>query len=103
MQAGFKRMTATIMAFFFAITTPFGICLGLGIATSYNENSPHALIVEGVFDATSAGILIYMALVDLIAADFLSKRLRCDRQLQVFSYLALFSGAGAMSAIAIWA
>lgn len=91
------------MAFFFATTTPLGIAIGLGIATSYNENSPKALIIEGIFDAISAGILIYMALVDLIAADFLSKRMRCNRQLQVFSYLALFAGSGAMSVIAIWA
>ncbi|CAM6086797.1 unnamed protein product [Calypogeia fissa] len=102
-QAGFKRTAAAIMVAFFALTTPLGICLGLGIQRGYNENSQEALIVEGVFDAISAGILIYMALVDLIAADFLSKRLRCDRQLQVFAYLALFAGAGAMSAIAIWA
>jgi zinc transporter 1/2/3 len=102
-QAGFKRTAAGIMAFFFAVTTPGGICVGIGIASSYNENSPKALIIEGTFDAISAGILIYMALVDLIAADFLSKRLSCDRKLQVFSYVALFAGAGCMALLAYWA
>lgn len=102
-QAGFKATSAAIMACFFAFTTPCGIALGIGIASSYNENSQSALIVEGLFDSVSAGILVYMSLVDLIAADFLSKRMKCDRQLQVFSYFALFAGAAAMSSLAIWA
>jgi zinc transporter 1/2/3 len=91
------------MAFFFAITTPIGIAIGMGISSSYNDNSPTALAVQGVFDAISAGILLYMALVDLIAADFLSSRMRCNRQLQVYSYLALFAGSGAMSLLGVWA
>lgn len=92
-----------MMACFFAITTPAGIGVGVAVASWYNGNSPRALVVEGLLDSMSAGILIYMALVDLIAADFLSQTMRCNVRLQVVCYLALFLGAGAMSAIAIWA
>ncbi|CAK9881267.1 unnamed protein product [Sphagnum jensenii] len=102
-QARYKMTSSAIMAFFFAVTTPGGIAVGIGISSSYNDNSPRALIVEGIFDSVSAGILVYMALVDLIAADFLSKRMRCNYQLQLLSYTALFLGAGAMSGIALWA
>lgn len=102
-QAQFKNLSATLMACFFAITTPAGIGVGAGIASFYNANSPRALVVEGILDSISAGILIYMALVDLIAADFLSRRMSCNVRLQVASYLALFLGAGSMSALAIWA
>ncbi|KAL2652886.1 hypothetical protein R1flu_021014 [Riccia fluitans] len=102
-QAGFKNTSVIVMACCFAFTTLFGIGLGIGIASSYKENSEAALIVEGGFDSISAGILIYMSLVDLVAADFLSKRMKCDRKLQICSYLSLFSGAAAMSALAIWA
>lgn len=91
------------MACFFAITTPIGIGTGTGIASVYNPNSPGALIVEGILDSMSAGILVYMALVDLIAADFLSKRMSCNFRLQVVSYFTLFLGAGLMSSLAIWA
>uniref|UniRef100_A0A8R7V4Q7 Uncharacterized protein n=1 Tax=Triticum urartu TaxID=4572 RepID=A0A8R7V4Q7_TRIUA len=91
------------MAFFFAITTPVGIAVGAGIALFYNANSPRALVVEGILDSMSSGILIYMALVDLIAADFLSRRMSCNPKLQVCSYVALFFGAIAMSTLAIWA
>jgi solute carrier family 39 (zinc transporter), member 1/2/3 len=59
--------------------------------------------VEGILDSISAGILIYMALVDLIAADFLSKRMRSNTSLQIGSYVALFLGSMAMASLAIWA
>ncbi|KAF3775647.1 hypothetical protein EJ110_NYTH49935 [Nymphaea thermarum] len=64
------------MALFFSLTTPVGITIGIGISSTYKENSPTALIVEGVFSSTSAGILIYMALVDLLAADFMAPECR---------------------------
>ncbi|OVA01314.1 Zinc/iron permease [Macleaya cordata] len=102
-QAQLKKLSTIMMACFFAITTPAGIGIGTGVASLYNPNSPRALVVEGILDSISAGILVYMALVDLIAADFLSKRMRCNARLQVVSYLALFLGAGSMSSLAIWA
>lgn len=102
-QAQFKAVHATIMACFFAITTPLGIAVGTGISSIYNPNSPRALIIEGVLDSISAGILVYMALVDLVAADFLSKRMSCNLRLQVGSYIALFFGAALMSSLALWA
>lgn len=91
------------MACFFALTTPAGIAVGIGIASFYNPYSVGALVTEGILDSMSAGILVYMALVDLIAADFLSKRMSCNFRLQVVSYFTLFLGAGLMSSLAIWA
>ncbi|CAL5204852.1 unnamed protein product [Lathyrus oleraceus] len=102
-QAQFKASSATIMACFFALTTPIGVGIGTGIASVYNPYSPGALIAEGILDSLSAGILVYMALVDLIAADFLSKRMSCNFRLQLVSYCMLFLGAGLMSSLAIWA
>lgn len=80
-----------------------GVAVGIGVSSFYNGNSPRALIIEGVLDSISAGILVYMALVDLIAADFLSKRMSCNARLQAVSYFALFLGAAMMSSLAIWA
>ncbi|TYJ32578.1 hypothetical protein E1A91_A05G045000v1 [Gossypium mustelinum] len=102
-QAQFKTLSAAIMACFFAITTPVGIVIGTAIASSYNPYSPAGLLTEGILDSLSAGILVYMALVDLIAADFLSKTMSCNFRLQLLSYLMLFLGAGLMSSLAIWA
>ncbi|KAL6212294.1 hypothetical protein ACLB2K_017515 [Fragaria x ananassa] len=102
-QAQFRNRSAAIMACFFAITTPLGIGVGIGVSSIYNPNSPGALVTEGILDSMSAGILVYMALVDLIAADFLSKRMSCNFRLQIVSYCLLFLGAGMMSSLAIWA
>ncbi|XP_072959974.1 zinc transporter 7-like [Typha angustifolia] len=102
-QAQFKNLRAVLMAAFFAVTTPTGIAVGAAVASFYNANSPRALVVEGLLDSVSAGILIYMALVDLIAADFLNTSLSCNTKLQAASYAALLLGALAMSALAIWA
>ncbi|XP_062179597.1 zinc transporter 7-like [Phragmites australis] len=102
-QAQFKTVSAVLMASFFAITTPAGIAAGAGLASFYNPNSPRALVVEGILDSVSAGILIYMSLVDLIAADFLGGKIAGSLRQQLMAYIALFLGALSMSSLAIWA
>ena len=88
------------MATFFSLTTPVGIAIGIGISNVYNENSPNALIFEGIFNAASAGILIYMALVDLLAADFMNPRVQSNGRLQIGANISLLLGAGLMSLLA---
>ncbi|XP_027330866.1 zinc transporter 4, chloroplastic-like isoform X2 [Abrus precatorius] len=102
-QAQFRTLSSTIMACFFALTAPLGVAIGACIASVFNPFSPGALITEGILDSLSAGILVYMALVDLIAADFHSKKMRCNFRLQIICYCLLFLGAGLMSLLAIWA
>ncbi|XP_044961885.1 zinc transporter 10-like isoform X2 [Hordeum vulgare subsp. vulgare] len=102
-QARLKDLSTLLMALFFAITTPTGIAVGAAMASFYDPYSPRALVVEGVLDSMSAGILIYMALVDLIAADFLGQRMSSSpARLQAGAYVALFLGAIAMASLAIW-
>ncbi|CAN4092496.1 unnamed protein product [Withania somnifera] len=96
------RMKATLVLFF-SITTPFGIALGIGLSNVYSENSPTALIVVGLLNACSAGLLNYMALVDLLASDFMGNKLQNNMKLQSWAYLAVLLGAGGMSVMAIWA
>ncbi|KAK6919807.1 Zinc/iron permease [Dillenia turbinata] len=102
-QAKFKLRQVVTMALFFSLTTPVGIAIGMAISTRYSETSPTALIVQGVFDSASAGILIYMALVDLLAADFMNPRLQTNTKLQVGANLSLLLGAGCMALLAKWA
>nr|CAB3488236.1 unnamed protein product [Digitaria exilis] len=102
-QANFKLRATVMMATFFSLTAPMGIALGIAISSSYNGHSATAFIVEGVFNSASAGILIYMALVDLLATDFNNPKLQTNTKLQLMTYLALFLGAGMMSMLAIWA
>ncbi|GLT91480.1 hypothetical protein SLE2022_093660 [Rubroshorea leprosula] len=102
-QAKFKSLSVAIMAIFFSLTTPVGIAVGIGVSSVYDENSPTALIVEGVFNAAAAGILIYMALVDLLAADFMSLKMQRNNKLQLGANFSLLLGAGCMAVLAKWA
>ncbi|XP_057792792.1 zinc transporter 8-like [Salvia miltiorrhiza] len=102
-QAKFNARAVAIMAVFFSLTTPIGIAIGIGITNIYSETSPTALIVEGVFNSASAGILIYMALVDLLSADFMSPKLQNNGKLQLGANVSLLIGAGCMSLLAKWA
>lgn len=102
-QAELKSKVILIMIAFFSLTTPVGIGIGIGISNVYDENSQKALIIEGVFNSASAGILIYMALVDLLAADFMDPRMRNNMKLQCGANVSLLLGAGLMSLLAKWA
>jgi zinc transporter 1/2/3 len=57
----------------FGTTAPIGQAIGLLTRGSYDPNSAFGLIIVGVFNAISSGLLIYAALVDLLAEDFLSE------------------------------
>ncbi|TVU42364.1 hypothetical protein EJB05_08766, partial [Eragrostis curvula] len=102
-QANFKLRSIVTMVIFFCLTTPFGVLVGFGISSRYNENSPAALIVEGLLNSVGAGILIYMALVDLLAEDFKNKKVQSKGKLHLGVNLAMLTGAALMSVLAIWA
>ncbi|KAB8092930.1 hypothetical protein EE612_019526 [Oryza sativa] len=103
LQAEYGRRMRSVLVFFFSTTTPFGIALGLALTRVYRDNSPTALIVVGLLNAASAGLLHYMALVELLAADFMGPKLQGNVRLQLAAFLAVLLGAGGMSIMAKWA
>ncbi|KAI9924710.1 hypothetical protein ASPWEDRAFT_51552 [Aspergillus wentii DTO 134E9] len=66
-----KRLTPYLLGFGYGISTPIAIAIGLGVRNSYPPEGRTTLIVNGVFDSISAGILIYTALVELMAHEFM--------------------------------
>ena len=66
-----KRWTPYILAVAYGFSTPISIAIGLGVRNAYAPGSQTALIVNGVFDSISAGILIYTGLVELMAHEFM--------------------------------
>ncbi|KAJ8545048.1 hypothetical protein K7X08_017631 [Anisodus acutangulus] len=101
-QAKYKARTITVMVLFFTLTTPTGIAIGMMLSKCYNEQSSSALIVQGVLNSASAGILIYMALVDLLATDFMDPKLQTSFKLQIIANVSLVLGACCMSLLAKW-
>nr|CAB3461200.1 unnamed protein product [Digitaria exilis] len=102
-QAKFRLKSVVAMALFFSLTTPVGVAIGIWISSVYDETSPTALIVQGLLEAAAAGILIYMALVDILAEDFMSTRVQSRARLQLALNASLLLGASLMSLLAIWA
>ncbi|KAL4889994.1 Zinc/iron permease [Aspergillus ambiguus] len=93
-----------VLCLAYGLTTPISIAIGLGVRTSYNPESKAAMIVQGVLDAVSAGILIYSGLVELLARDFLFDPDRTKRRshlIVMVGYTLL--GAGIMALIGKWA
>lgn len=85
----------------FALTTPIGIAIGIGIASSSSPNSPANLLVQGIFDSISGGILMTVALLDLLHPTFESVPSRPHAL--GYGLLAVALGVGAMSVLALWA
>ncbi|KAJ1970653.1 hypothetical protein H4R35_005738 [Dimargaris xerosporica] len=91
-------------AMVYAVTTPIGTALGVAIRAVYQARSPTTLVVQGVLDAVSAGILIYTALVNMMAQEFAQPGFKAQSSATKWScWTALYLGAIAMSVVGIWA
>jgi zinc transporter 1/2/3 len=100
-----KRWTPYIMGLAYGLTTPIAIAVGMGVRKSYPPGSQTTLIVNGVFDSVSAGILIYTGLVELMAHEFMfSPKMMKAPMREVLSAFGLMClGAGLMALLGKWA
>ncbi|KAK5627588.1 hypothetical protein RRF57_003303 [Xylaria bambusicola] len=94
-----------LLGFGYAISTPVSIAIGLGVRYTLQPESSNALIINGVFDAISAGILIYTGLVELLAHEFMfNEQMRsAGLKVQMFALSCVALGIGLMAVLAIWA
>ncbi|KAI5919664.1 zinc-regulated transporter 2 [Camillea tinctor] len=94
-----------LLVFAFGTTAPIGQAIGLIARDSYDPNSAFGLIIVGVFNAISSGLLIYAATVDLLAEDFLSeesnRELTMNDKKKAFAFVLL--GAAGMSVVGAFA
>ncbi|KAF9274162.1 high-affinity Zn(2+) transporter zrt1 [Mortierella alpina] len=93
--------THYILALIFSLTTPIGAAIGIAISSTYSANSKSSLLVEGIFDSVSTGILLYMGYVNLLAIEFnLNGELRKEsKKVKSMCFLALWLGAAVMAII----
>ncbi|KAK4097469.1 Zip-domain-containing protein [Parathielavia hyrcaniae] len=94
-----------LMVIAYGCTTPIGQAIGLATHTLYSPDSEFGLVLVGTMNAVSSGLLVFAALVELLAEDFLSDHswgvLR-GRKRVVACLLVLF-GAVCMSLVGAWA
>lgn len=100
-----KRYTPHIMAIAYGLSTPIAIAAGIGARESLRVQGREMLIVNGVFDALSAGILLYTGLVELMAHEFLfSHTLRMGPARDLFlAFFWMMMGALLMAILGKWA
>ncbi|KAF9973986.1 high-affinity Zn(2+) transporter zrt1 [Actinomortierella ambigua] len=94
-----------LMAFLFAVSTPVGVAIGLGIHQTYEEEASTNIIIRGIFDALSAGILLYTSLVQLLTMEMTvcSEFRRSSLSNRTIQFVALWVGAAVMALIGKWA
>jgi zinc transporter 1/2/3 len=66
-----KRWTPYLLGLGYGVSTPIAIAIGLGVRESFAPEGRTTLLVNGVFDSISAGILIYTGLIELMAHEFM--------------------------------
>lgn len=59
------------LASLFAFVTPLGMAIGIGVLHKFNGNDKSTIIAIGTLDALSAGILIWVGVVEMWAADWM--------------------------------
>jgi zinc transporter 1/2/3 len=79
--------------------------MGLGIRTIYNPSSMHVSLVSGILDSLSAGILMYVGFVELLAHDFLfDPEMRGTGMLKLlYALTCMVLGYGTVAILGKWA
>lgn len=100
-----RMWTPYLLGIGYAISTPIAIAIGLGVRSTFAPGSQSTLIVNGVFDSISAGILIYTGLIELMAHEFMfSEYMQKAPIREVLSALGMMAlGAGLMALLGKWA
>ncbi|KAH9898974.1 ZIP zinc/iron transport family [Xylariomycetidae sp. FL2044] len=100
-----KSYMPYVLAVAFALSTPVATAIGLGVRQSLKPGSPQTMIVNGIFDSISAGILIYTGLVELLAHEFMfNEHMRkAGLKVQLFALACVALGCGLMAVLAVWA
>jgi zinc transporter 1/2/3 len=93
-----------IMAGCFALITPIGMAIGIGVLDRFNGNDPSTLIAIGTLDALSAGILAWVGIVEMLARDWMHGPLLNSSVVRTLvAMTALVAGMILMSVLGKWA
>jgi zinc transporter 1/2/3 len=103
-RAAASTLQKCIMAGIFALITPIGMAIGIGVLNQFNGNDPSTIVAIGTLDAMSAGILAWVGLVEMLARDWMhGKLLNAGLVRTVLAMFALVSGLVIMSVLGKWA
>ncbi|MBE3044073.1 ZIP family metal transporter [Candidatus Bathyarchaeota archaeon] len=97
-----RRWLPYALCLAFAVSTPLGTAVGLGARP---ENAEAQMLTNGIFDAVSAGILLYTGVFELMGREFFfnshMRHAPLKQQLYAYGYVAV--GFTIMTVLAKWA
>jgi zinc transporter 1/2/3 len=121
-RAAASTLQKCLMAGLFALITPIGMAIGIGVLNQFNGNDPNTIVAIGTLDALSAGILAWVGIVEMLARQVLALRTGCETYTDflhrdwmhgkllnagllrtVLAMFALLSGLILMSVLGKWA
>ncbi len=102
---GISLRRKLLLALAFALVTPIGMAIGIGALHNFNGNDPSTLIAIGTLDALSAGILVWVGVVEMWAHDWMlgGEMTRAGGVRTVLGLGALMAGMALMSLLGKWA
>lgn len=95
-----------LLALPFALITPLGMAIGIGVLQRFNGNDPATVIALGTLDALSAGILVWVGMVEMWAHDWMmagGEMTRASAGRTALGLGALVVGMALMSVLGKWA
>ncbi|KAF5521803.1 Zinc transporter 3 [Colletotrichum aenigma] len=102
----FSLVKKLIIATPFALVTPIGMAIGIGVLQHFNGNDRSTILAIGTLDAVSAGILVWVGVVEMWAEDWMHGHAELLHTSPIVTFLAgfgLIAGMIIMSVLGKWA
>ncbi|RKF55755.1 Zinc-regulated transporter 1 [Golovinomyces cichoracearum] len=100
----FSNAKTILLPLAFSFVTPLGMAIGIGVMQSFNGNDTATIIVLGTLDSLSAGILIWVGIIDMWAGDWIYGDLaNASLSRTVVGMISLISGFALMGLLGKWA
>lgn len=97
-------LSKMIMGIAFALITPIGMAIGIGVLDKFNGNDRSTLVAIGTLDALSAGILAWVGITEMLARDWLHGPLLNSSIVRTaVAMTAFIAGLILMSVLGKWA
>lgn len=102
----FSLTKKCLLASAFALITPLGMAIGIGVLDKFNGSNPNTLLAIAILDAISAGILIWVGVVEMWAEDWMyssSELMNASPIVTILSLFGLMAGMALMGFLGKWA
>jgi zinc transporter 1/2/3 len=94
-----------VLGLLYPLTTPLGIVVGILVRETYNGNSQSLLLLQGVLNSLSAGILMYNVYAELMSVEINHNAvfIKFSKGFKFACFMAMYVGAIVLAILAVWA